>query len=157
MAAVFRQAKEEQEKSDQALMEEQQKSINSIMVTANDQKTTIDTKPKRRSRKGLEPSKISQLTGESFKSLVPGATVRVLSGPFKEYSGCLKELDPNNGKARIDKHIHNQVKYMKCSSLLPHSSKKKYVSMYHMISRNFIRLTVDTNKVIKINLILGDC
>ncbi|XP_020274188.1 uncharacterized protein LOC109848879 isoform X2 [Asparagus officinalis] len=101
MEAIFQQAKEEQEKSDQAFKEEQHNSIKSIIESASNQKSAIDAKPKRKSRRGSDPSKNSQVLGENSKSLVPGSSVRVLSGPFAEFSGRLKELDPKNGKASV--------------------------------------------------------
>jgi len=103
MEAIFRQAKEEQEKSDLAFKEEQQKSINSAMDLASNKKSTKGAKAKRPSRKGLEPSE-SHPSGENYKSLTPGASVRVLSGPFTEFSGRLKELEHKNGKVFICKH-----------------------------------------------------
>lgn len=98
--AIFRQAKEEQEKSDKAFKEEQQKSINVDTDPASNQKS-VPKATKRRSRKGSDPSKSSPLYEEKYKSLVPGASVRVLSGPFTEFSGRLKKLNHKNGKATV--------------------------------------------------------
>ncbi|XVF55149.1 hypothetical protein PTKIN_Ptkin06aG0013400 [Pterospermum kingtungense] len=107
MEAIFRQAKEEQEKADQAFQEEQQreKSLMSDQLNieyASDSNgvttSVLDSKPKRQSRKrsntvvnGLKDS----------KRLVAGSTVRVSSGTFAEYVGILKKLNRKTGKATV--------------------------------------------------------
>ncbi|XP_042510343.1 transcription termination/antitermination protein NusG [Macadamia integrifolia] len=103
MEAIFRQAKEEQEKADQAFAEEQQEELFNGEVHQEYRDVTgsvKDSKPKRRLRKGMEPIAINPSTGED-KLLSPGASVRVLSGPFAEFTGCLKDMDHKTGKATV--------------------------------------------------------
>lgn len=98
--AIFQQAKEEQEKFDQSFKEEQQKSIHLVIDPSSNQKPKSQA-TKRRSRKSSDPFNNDTLSGDNYKSLVPGASVRVLSGPFTEFSGCLKELNHKNGTATV--------------------------------------------------------
>lgn len=113
MEAIFRQAKIEQEKADQDFKEEQQKEIEMAIASESNQKQqkknemaiasesnlkSANIATKKQSRKGLKPSKSSPLSEEKHKSLVPGASVRVLSGPFTEFSGSLKKVNNKNGK-----------------------------------------------------------
>ncbi|XP_043697712.1 uncharacterized protein LOC122648566 [Telopea speciosissima] len=103
MEAIYRQAKEEQEKADQVFAEEQQGGLFNGEVHPEYRDVTGSVKngkPKRRLRKGMEPIAISPSTGED-KLLSPGASVRVLSGPFAEFTGCLKDMDHKTGKATI--------------------------------------------------------
>lgn len=100
--AIFRQAKEEQEKTDQAFEEEQQ-----IEATLNHEKLDIESslasqdvaesitgsKQKRRSKK------VSK--GKDAKLLIPGSPVRVVSGPFAEFVGSLKKLHRKTGKVTV--------------------------------------------------------
>lgn len=92
MEAIFKQAKEEQEKSDQAFEEEQQ-----AEGIVNDEKAStgsvVDPIRKGRSRK---VSKLP-LTRVNNK-ITPGSTVRVISGTFAEFTGSLKKLDRKTGK-----------------------------------------------------------
>lgn len=102
MEVIFRQAKEEQEKFDQAFeKEEQEKSIIPDTVLVGNKKSTASAKSRRQSTIRLEQSQSSPLALESYASLVPGASVRVLSGPFTEFTGSLKELDHKKGKATV--------------------------------------------------------
>lgn len=87
MEAVFKQAKEEQQKADQAFKEEEQEEHVNI-------RESIKLKDKMISRLKKETSN----SGKGHKSLIPGVPVRVLSGPFTEFTGRLKELDLKNGK-----------------------------------------------------------
>lgn len=95
MEAIFKQAKEEQEKSDQAFEEEQQ-----AEGIVNDEKAStgsvVDPSRKGRSRK---VSKLP-LTRVNNK-ITPGSTVRVISGTFAEFTGSLKKLDRKTGKATV--------------------------------------------------------
>lgn len=95
MEAIFKQAKEEQEKADQAFEEEQQKDealdskklgVDSPLVSQNLTQTKASKKPGGRGRKaGKQPS---------FKL---GSTVHVTSGAFAGFSGTLKKLDSETG------------------------------------------------------------
>ncbi|XP_041027121.1 uncharacterized protein LOC121267329 [Juglans microcarpa x Juglans regia] len=109
MEVIFRQAKEEQEKADRAFEESQQEgSLNSGMLSLdshldpNDNtKSVMDYKPKRRSRKASNPVANSSSTAKDYKLLVPGSTVRVVSGTFAEFVGSLKKLNRKAGKATV--------------------------------------------------------
>ncbi|KAF8402732.1 hypothetical protein HHK36_010821 [Tetracentron sinense] len=109
MEAIFREAKQEQEKTDQAFEEEQQEgifnngelSINSHLESKDFAKIVTDPKPKRQPRKGSEPVASSSTKGEDDKFPIPGSSVRVVSGPFTEFTGSLKKLDRKIGKATV--------------------------------------------------------
>lgn len=110
MEAIFREAKEEQERADQAFEEEQQReetlksekpNVESNMVSS----AVTDSKPKRRSRKASDLNASSSAKVNKF--LVPGSTVRVVSGTFAEYVGSLKKLNRKTGKVCCLFHIHD--------------------------------------------------
>nr|AEG66932.1 plastid transcriptionally active [Gossypium hirsutum] len=107
MEAIFRQAKVEQEKADQAFQEEQQ-GENALMsdkmnieynVDSNGVTSSVlDTKPKRQTKKKSD----TVVNGAKYsKQLVPGSKVRVLSGNFAEFIGSLKKLNRKTGKATV--------------------------------------------------------
>ncbi|KAK8561703.1 hypothetical protein V6N13_149137 [Hibiscus sabdariffa] len=107
MEAIFRQAKEEQEKADQAFEKEQQEenalmfdkmnleySVDSNGVTSS----VLDSKPKRQTKKRSDAA----ANGAKYsKLLVPGSKVRVSSGNFAEFVGSLKKLNRKTGKATV--------------------------------------------------------
>ncbi|XP_058109324.1 uncharacterized protein LOC131252672 [Magnolia sinica] len=108
MEAIFQQAKEEQERTDRAFEEEQRAEEilggGELSIESDTQpvtKSTKDAKPKRRLKKGLEPSESSSMTGKDHKSLVPGCSVKVTSGPFADFTGRLKEWDRKTGTATV--------------------------------------------------------
>ncbi|KAE8099283.1 hypothetical protein FH972_017277 [Carpinus fangiana] len=109
MEAIFRQAKEEQEKTDRAFEEDQQKeSLNSEMpivdshLDPNDEtKSEMDLKPKKKSRKASDPLTDGSSTVKDYKLLVPGSTVRVVSGTLAEFVGNLKKMNRKTGKATV--------------------------------------------------------
>lgn len=99
MEAVFKQAKEEQEKHEKEFAEEQQqegnldfgKSRSSVEPQLDSNGTTksaTDSKPKRQSTK-------------KSPKLVPGSTVRVVSGMFAEFEGSLKKINRKTGQATV--------------------------------------------------------
>lgn len=99
MEAVFKQAKEEQEKHEKEFAEEQQqegnldfgKSRSSVEPQLDSNSTTksaTDSKPKRQSTK-------------KSPKLVPGSTVRVVSGMFAEFEGSLKKINRKTGQATV--------------------------------------------------------
>ncbi|KAG6533252.1 hypothetical protein ZIOFF_007118 [Zingiber officinale] len=58
---------------------------------------------KRQINKPKPMNKISPPVGlEGPKSLSPGATVRILSGPLSEFTGCIKELNQQTGKVSVN-------------------------------------------------------
>ncbi|KAL0338234.1 UNVERIFIED_CONTAM: hypothetical protein Sangu_1345500 [Sesamum angustifolium] len=104
MEAIFKQAKEEQEKADQAF-EEQQKAealdsnklgIDSPLVSQDLAQSKAITKPGGRGRKATK-----QTTAGKAKTLKPGSTVQVVSGAFAGFSGTLKKLDMKTGLATV--------------------------------------------------------
>lgn len=104
---MSRQAKEEQEKSDQAFEEEEENAVRNseilntelepddVLLTA-----VVDSKPKRRSRKTADQLAFTNASSgkKDYKLLVPGSTVRVVSGTFSGFAGTLKRL---NRKTKI--------------------------------------------------------
>lgn len=103
MEAIFTKAKEEQEKAELAFQKEQQQGAISSGVNTDDLnsgETAIsagDSKPKRRSRKASDPLINGSSTAKD-KKLVPGSTVRVVSGTFAEFEGSLKKLNRRTKK-----------------------------------------------------------
>lgn len=87
MEAIFKKAKEEQEKHEQEFKEEQQQQGTDVEPQL-DSISATDSKPKRRSRKSSDPLKL----------LTPGSTVRVVSGNFAEFEGILKKVNRKTGK-----------------------------------------------------------
>ncbi|ESW05947.1 hypothetical protein PHAVU_010G006200 [Phaseolus vulgaris] len=107
--AIFRQAKEEQEKTDQAFEEEEKKAalIAGIRNTESEPhdvlNAIVDTKSKRRNRKTSD-----QVTGTNassnrnkYKLFVPGATVLVVSGTFSGFTGTLKKFNRKTKMATV--------------------------------------------------------
>ncbi|XP_010256729.1 PREDICTED: uncharacterized protein LOC104597040 [Nelumbo nucifera] len=109
MEAIFQQAKEEQEKTDQAFEEEQQGGVfnegDLNILSHSNGKDAIGSmegvKPKRRTKKSSEPIASSSLTVDNDKLITPGSRVQVVSGPFAEFTGSLKILDSETGKATV--------------------------------------------------------
>lgn len=103
MEAVFHEAKEEQERENRAFEEEQQGDVTlksykldleSNVVSNDVTKSRVDTKPNRQSRKASNAS--SSAKGD--KILVPGSTVRVVSGAFADFVGTTKKWNRKTGK-----------------------------------------------------------
>lgn len=110
MEAIFRQAKEEQEKTDQAFKEEQRGegtlnseklSVDSNVVSNEVINSLSDSKPKRRARKTSDSLVNESSSTKDKKRLSPGSTVRVVSGTFAEFVGSLKKLNRRTGKATV--------------------------------------------------------
>ncbi|GKV52650.1 hypothetical protein SLEP1_g59223 [Rubroshorea leprosula] len=108
MEAIFRQAKEEQEKADQAFIEQEQGvgAGNSVKqnpepdLDSNDvSKSVLDSKPKRQTRKASDP--IENIAKDA-KRLLPGSKVRVVSGTFAEFVGILKKLNRKTRKVTVE-------------------------------------------------------
>lgn len=101
MEAMFRRAKEEQEKADKAFQNEQKVvpgvETSNLDSQTSDLETQDEEKPKRRTRKPLEPTS-KERTNKLPKK---GSTVKVVSGAFAEFSGILKALDRKNGRATV--------------------------------------------------------
>uniref|UniRef100_A0A803M0F3 KOW domain-containing protein n=1 Tax=Chenopodium quinoa TaxID=63459 RepID=A0A803M0F3_CHEQI len=101
MEKIFRQAKEEQEKADQAFEDGQKPVLSSEVPQLESEsgslETLIDSSPKRRT------TKTSESTPKGKKKKIPkiGSTVRVVSGSFAEFSGILKKVDKKNEKVTV--------------------------------------------------------
>ncbi|PRQ43043.1 putative translation protein SH3 [Rosa chinensis] len=103
MEAIFAKAKEEQEKAELAFQQEQQlnSGLNIDGLSSSDAaKSAGDAKSKGRSRKAAD-ALISGSSKAKDKKLVLGSTVRVVSGTFAEYEGCLKKLNRRTKKATV--------------------------------------------------------
>ncbi|XP_057778077.1 uncharacterized protein LOC130996812 isoform X2 [Salvia miltiorrhiza] len=105
MEAIFKQAKEEQGKADQAFEEEQLKAeasnpekpgVESPLVSQNITQTNTSKKTGGRGRKGGKAAK----EGKTI-SMKLGSTVQVTSGAFAGFSGTLKKLDGKTGLATV--------------------------------------------------------
>jgi len=98
---IFRQAKEEQEKTDQAFEEEEKRAAlnsgirNTELEPADVLNAIVDTKSKRRHRKTSDQVTVTDASSNrnKYKLFVPGATVRVVSGTFSGFAGTLKKLN----------------------------------------------------------------
>ncbi|KAM6574375.1 hypothetical protein CsatA_022702 [Cannabis sativa] len=90
MEAIFKKSKEEQEKYEQEFKEQQKQEeiLNSSLPNAESQSDSV---PKRRSKKASDPLKL----------LTPGSTVKVLSGDFAEFEGCLKKVNRKTKKVTV--------------------------------------------------------
>ncbi|CAK9133929.1 unnamed protein product [Ilex paraguariensis] len=102
LEAIFKQAKEEQEKADQAFEEEQQgeltpdseeQKLNSNFASRDNADSIISSKPKSRSKKNSERPTSGPPAGTDDKLLIPGSSVQVVSGAFAGFSGMLRKLD----------------------------------------------------------------
>ncbi|CAJ1949128.1 unnamed protein product [Sphenostylis stenocarpa] len=99
--AIFRQAKEEQEKTDQAFEEEEMKAAlnsgipNTELEPDDVLNAIVDNKSKRRPRKTSDQVKVTDASSirNKYKHFVPGSTVRVVSGTFSGFTGTLKKLN----------------------------------------------------------------
>ncbi|KAL8148067.1 uncharacterized protein LOC141708114 [Apium graveolens] len=107
LEAIFRQAKEEQEKTDRAWEEEQEREriLNAEQLNkssdVNSKEVKVAPKSKKRSKKASEAFASDLVTEKEDKLLVPGAIVRVLSGSFAEFKGTVKKLDRKTGTVTV--------------------------------------------------------
>lgn len=90
MEAIFKQAKEEQEKADQEY-EEQQKN-----EALNSKKPGVDALLVAKTNALKNPGGRGRKAGKAT-SLKIGSTVQVTSGAFAGFSGILKKLDTKTG------------------------------------------------------------
>ncbi|KAK7848511.1 hypothetical protein CFP56_004889 [Quercus suber] len=94
MEAIFKQAKEEQQKTDRAFEEEQkEENLNSRMLSVDthldpndDTQSVTESKSRRVSKKASDSIRNGSSTAKKYKLLVPGSTVRVVSGTFAEFA-----------------------------------------------------------------------
>ncbi|KAL3826075.1 hypothetical protein ACJIZ3_022104 [Penstemon smallii] len=99
--AMFKQAKEEQEKADKAFEEEQQVEaalssvklgVDTSLVSKDVTKSNTIKKTRGRGKKAAK-----EPIGGNTTSLVPGSVVQVVSGAFAGFSGILKKVDNQTG------------------------------------------------------------
>ncbi|KAF2587556.1 hypothetical protein F2Q70_00037587 [Brassica cretica] len=107
LEAIFKQAKEEQEKADsefdegERAEEEASLALQKALASNSDGTETVEslaeTKPERAPRKAA----LATETKPKKKKLAAGSTVRVLSGTFAEFVGNLKKLNRKTAKATV--------------------------------------------------------
>lgn len=90
MEAIFQQAKEEQDNVKESNDEQDHNDLNS---SGTGRKFDMNNKPSK-SKKDSD----NLVAVEGHKLFAPGANVRIISGPLSEYTGCIKEFNPRNGK-----------------------------------------------------------
>ncbi|XP_020215881.1 uncharacterized protein LOC109799686 [Cajanus cajan] len=109
MEAIFKRAKEEQEKTDQAFEEEEKNAAlnseikNTELELDDVVNDIVDSKPKRGSRKTSNQVTVTDAssTRKDYKLFVPGSTVRVVSGTFSGFTGTLKKLNRKTKMATV--------------------------------------------------------
>ncbi|XP_014516771.1 uncharacterized protein LOC106774330 [Vigna radiata var. radiata] len=107
--AIFRQAKEEQEKTDQAFEGEEKRAalVSGIRYTELEPddvlNAIVDTKSKGRHRKTSDQVTVKEASSNrnKYKLLVPGSTVHVVSGTFSGFTGTLKKLNRKTKMATV--------------------------------------------------------
>lgn len=102
--AIFKQAKEEQAKSDQDFEAEQLAEKEKVSEKLLDDQINLQAldslslNSKTKSKKSLQSLDESSSAENDKKLLVPGSAVRVVSGTFSEFSGTLKKLTKKTKK-----------------------------------------------------------
>lgn len=110
MEKIFQQVKEEQQNFDQAFEREQEHNFN-YDVDSRSSKSKKVTSAKGQLGKDSRHSGDVSMAGGDIEYLVPGATVRILSGPFVEFTGRLKDLDYTNKKATVGFTLFGKESY----------------------------------------------
>lgn len=102
MEAIFKQAKAEQEKADQAFEEQQQTEGNSEIIDSMSPLVSQDDAQynTRTTARGRGKKAAKQLMVGKAKPMEPGSTVQVASGSFAGFSGTLKKIN-DTGLATI--------------------------------------------------------
>ncbi|CAA7033606.1 unnamed protein product [Microthlaspi erraticum] len=112
LEAIFKQAKEEQEKADlefdelqraeeeEAILASQKLLLESNSDVIENVESLAETKTKRSPRKATPVTETKEKK-EKKKKLAAGSTVRVLSGTFAEFVGNLKKLNRKTAKATV--------------------------------------------------------
>ncbi|KAI0527698.1 hypothetical protein KFK09_003303 [Dendrobium nobile] len=112
MENIFQQAKEEQQKFDQAFERKPQDQNLNFDVYSRISLSKKVTNTKGQLGKDLVHSGDAPLAVGDIKFLVPGATVRILSGPFVEFTGRLWHLDYTNKKATVGFTLFGKESYV---------------------------------------------
>lgn len=87
MEAIFKEAKEKQERHDQEFLEKKQEEATNSSALETDLDTNGTTATKHKGRQKKAVSKLS-----------PGSTIRVASGTFAEFEGSVKKMNRKSGK-----------------------------------------------------------
>ena len=99
MEAIFQQAKREQEIYDQSFAKDESNAASPVRNQKEDEDgSKQEKKPRSRSKKTLETDQSS--FEKDPEALVPGSSIRVLSGSFMNYVGLLKKFDHQSGKVK---------------------------------------------------------
>ncbi|XP_010553065.1 PREDICTED: uncharacterized protein LOC104823276 [Tarenaya hassleriana] len=114
MEAIFKQAKEEQEKADREFEEQEGSNLltprDELMRPDSDRSGTLeesieDPKPKQKLRKASTSNSSALSSGtkdtKGKKRLSTGCAVKVVSGTFAEFVGSLKKMNRKTGKATV--------------------------------------------------------
>lgn len=95
MEAIFQKAKEEQENADKESKDEQDLTIDNDSGGNTESAANAKLSKSKKVEENFDNSPVGL---EGHKSLSPGATIRILSGPLSEFTGCIKELNHQTGK-----------------------------------------------------------
>ncbi|CAL9776652.1 unnamed protein product [Musa acuminata subsp. burmannicoides] len=109
MEAIFQQAKKEQDNAVKQSKDQQEQNV--LNGSVDSIKSATKTKPSD-SKKGSRYSESSLVHLEDHKSLAPGSNVRILSGPFSEFTGCIKELNLGSGKVTVSLQLFGKDNYV---------------------------------------------
>ncbi|CAL9147032.1 unnamed protein product [Musa hybrid cultivar] len=109
MEAIFQQAKKEQDNAVKQSKDQQQQNV--LNGSVDSIKSATKTKPSN-SKKGSRYSESSLVHLEDHKSLAPGSNVRILSGPFSEFTGCIKEVNLGSGKVTVSLQLFGKDNYV---------------------------------------------
>lgn len=104
MEAIFKQAKEEQEKADcefeevQRAEEEEAASLVAAQKLLASNSDVIETVTESKPKRALRKTTVATETKGKKKKLAAGSTVRVLSGTFAEFVGILRKVNRKTAK-----------------------------------------------------------
>lgn len=98
MEAIFQKAKEEQENADKESKDEQDLTIDNDSGGNTESAANAKLSKSKKVEENFDNSPVGL---EGHKSLSPGATIRILSGPLSEFTGCIKELNHQTGKVSV--------------------------------------------------------
>ncbi|RWV98848.1 hypothetical protein BHE74_00042293, partial [Ensete ventricosum] len=111
MEAIFGQAKKEQDNAVKQSKDQQEQNVLNVNGSVDSIKSATKAKP-RNSKKGSKYSETSLVHLENHKSPAPGSNVRILSGPFSEFTGCIKELNLGSGKVTVSLQLFGKDSYV---------------------------------------------
>lgn len=73
-------------------------SVDTHLDPNDDTQSVTESKSRRVSKKASDSVRSGSSTAKKYKLLVPGSTVRVVSGTFAEFVGSLKKVNRKTGK-----------------------------------------------------------